>query len=149
MIKTWLIPITTLTLITIILLTVNVMVLIDSIILENYLKQKSKAFLADSFISDVFESFSTILDRSVYSSEGNFTVLKQLLEEEAGEFMNRVIETREFFNEYGILVNFNYTINYAENCFIEIDVKAYVNDLEGLFSFERNHMVSRTLEEGL
>ncbi len=145
MIKTWLIPITTLTLITIILLTVNVIAFIDSIILENYLKQKSKAFLADSVISDVFESFGAILDRSVYSSEGNFTILKQLLEEEAGEFMNRVLEIREFFNEYGVLVDFNYTINYTENCLIEIDVKAYVNDLEGLFYFERNHRARRTL----
>ncbi|MEM2087670.1 MAG: hypothetical protein QXF52_03225 [Thermoproteota archaeon] len=121
------------------------MVLIDSIILENYLKQKSKAFLADSFIGDVFEGFGIILDRSVYLSEGNFTVLKQVLEEEAGEFMNRILETREFFNECRILLDFNYTINYTENCSVEIEVTAYVKELEEFFSFERTHRVSRTL----
>lgn len=146
MIKTWLIPITSSILITVILLAVNIVVLIDSIILENYLKQKSKAFLADSFIGDVFEGFGVILDRSVYLSEGNFTVLKEVLEEEAREFMNRVLETREFFNEYRILLDFSYTINYIEDCLVEIEVTAYVKELEELFSFERTHRVSRTLQ---
>lgn len=145
MIKTWLLPVSVLTLVTIILLTTNAMVFIDSIILANYLKQKSKALLADSFVSDVFESFDTILDRSVYSSEGNCTALKQVLEEEIGEFMKRVLEAEEFFNERGVLINFNYTISYTENCLIEIDIKAHVKDSEGLFSFERTHRVNRML----
>lgn len=145
MIKTWLIPITASILITIILLTVNLMVFVDSIILASYLEQKSKAFLTDSFISDVFEGVDSILDRSVYSSEGNFTIFKKVLEEGVGEFMNRVSKTRDFFNERGILVDFNYTINYIGTYSIEIDVKAYAKDSEGLFSFERNHKVNRIL----
>jgi hypothetical protein len=113
--------------------------------LANYLEQKSEALLADSFIIDVFEGFDAILNRSICKSEGNFTILKQVLEKETGEFMNRVYETSDFFNEYGVLINFTYAINYAENYSIEIDVKVYVKELEGRFSFERSHNVIKML----
>ncbi|MGQ9596981.1 MAG: hypothetical protein ACUVQY_06995 [Thermoproteota archaeon] len=149
MIKTWPIPIVFSIMITIALLTVNFMVFISSNILANYLRQKGKVVLVDSFIKDVFENVEIIADGSIYSSGGNSSAFKEDLERGMTEFMNDVLASKDFFYKCGIAIDFKYEVNfynYTEAFVAEIYIKAYAKDFEGLFSLERDKALKRMLQ---
>lgn len=146
MIKTWLIPIVVSTIIMVSLLTVNLMVLSGSILLEGFLRQKARAILADSLINDILNSVENIVNTSMCSSKGNFSELKKILVDEMRQFWEAILYKEERFNEYGVSIRFDYSIEIREEgCSVEIVSRIRARDLEGFFTLERVHNTVRRL----
>jgi hypothetical protein len=121
---------------------------VNNDLLINYLKQRAKATLADSCINDFFNSLNEILDNSISYSNGNFSILEKMLQEEIEKFMNKVSKIESFLKECGLLIRFENSIkfyNYTEGYLIELDAKVYVKDVEGLFLIERSNKIKRFL----
>lgn len=151
MIKTWFIIIPAFILITVILFAINFIILLDIELLINYLKQKTKIMLADYCVNDFFESIRIILDSSIGCFEGNFSTIRKELEGEIGKFIERICKTEDFLRKCGLKIYFEKSIIYYNNdgeYVIEIIARAYVEDCEGHFSFERNDKIIRSLNYG-
>ncbi|MEM2050041.1 MAG: hypothetical protein QXU11_05680 [Thermoproteota archaeon] len=139
MIKTWLIPVFASTIIMSSLLIVNLMVQSESILLADFLKQRTRLVLADSLAKDIFNNVENIAEASMSSSQGNFSEFKKNLMDNMERFKTENLH-EEYFKEYGIIVQFDYTIETHEEEFsVEIVCRIRVSDSEGLFEFERVH----------
>ncbi|MBO3839235.1 MAG: hypothetical protein QXN75_01210 [Thermoproteota archaeon] len=150
MIKTWLIVVFVSILIMIVLLAVNLMLLVNVELSVNFLKQKRKAIIADSCIDDFFKSISTILDDSISSSRGNFSIMRETLEKRIEKLMEKVSKTKGFLEECGLKICFENSIvflNNTEEYVIQIAVKAYAEDCEGFFSIRRSSNIVRFLRQ--
>jgi len=150
MIKTWLIVVFVSILMIITLLTVNLMLLINVELSINFLKQKRKVIIANFCIDDFFESINTILDDSVSSSRGNFSIMKETLEKETEKLIERVSKTNGFLEECGLKIGFGKSIvffNNTEGYVIQIAAEAYAEDCEGLFSIRRSSNIVRFIPQ--
>jgi len=126
------------------------MILINCDILINYLEQKKMVIIANSCVNDFFDSIDAILDNSMACSEGNFSILKEMLNSEIGKFMERVSEAGVLLEECGLKTRFEEsTVFYNNNgeYVIEIIARAYVEDYEGLFSIEREKKIMRSFPQ--
>jgi len=148
MIKTWLIIIFASIFMTINLILVNLMLVVNSDLLLDYLKQKMRVILVNSCVNDFFESISVIVDDSISRSNGNFSIMKEILEDETGKFIGKLSKTRDFLEKCGLKIYFEKSIvfyNHTEEYVIEITAEVYAEDSEGLFSIRRSNKIVRTL----
>jgi|GEM_PF-1687483 hypothetical protein len=146
MIKTWLIPIVASTIIMASLLMVNLMALTGSIFLEGFLEKKAKLVLVDSLAKDIFNAVDTIAEVSVHSSNGNFSEFMKILGNKMECFKEKISRDEEYFNEHGISIRFEYSIEAREDeCLAEITSMIYTKDLEGFFAFEQVHNTVKRL----
>lgn len=150
MIKTWFIIIPVSILMAFILLTTNLIIIMESELSISYLKQKSRIMLADHCINDFFESINVILDKSISCCEGNFSTVKEILEKEIENFMERIQRTKDFLEKCGLGIRFQESIIYHDNedeYVIEIIAEVYIEDYEGCFSFKRSNRIMRALRK--
>jgi len=146
MIKTWLIPIVASAIIMASLLMVNLMALAGSIFLEGFLEKKAKLVLVDSLAKDIFNAVDTIAEVSAHSSNGNFSEFKKILADKMERFKEKISRDEECFNEHGISIRFEYSIEAREDeCLAEITSMIYTKDLEGFFAFEQVHNTVKRL----
>lgn len=148
MIKNWFIIIFASILMTITLLMVNLMLLINSDLLINYFKQKMRIILVDSCINDFFKSINIIVDNSISHSNGNFSIMRKILEEEIREFMERVTKTKSFLEKCGLRIHFEKSVifyNSTDKYIVEVIAEVNAEDYEGLFSIKRSNKIVRVL----
>jgi hypothetical protein len=147
MIKTWLITIVASAIIMVSLLMVNLMVLAGSTFLEGFLKQKAKLVLVDSLANDIFNTVENIVEAGARSSNGNFSEFKKILADEMGRFKEKISRDEECFNEYGVSIRFDYSIEpHEEERLVEITSMIYAKDLDGFFTFEQVHNTVKRLD---
>ncbi|MDW8033717.1 MAG: hypothetical protein RMI79_02010, partial [Nitrososphaerota archaeon] len=80
--------------------------------------------------------------------EGNFSIMRKILEDEINKFMERVYRTEDFLSKCGLKIYFEKPIIYyhsEEEYIIEIIIEVYVEDNEGSFSFKRDNRIIRSL----